>query len=273
MHFFFRFLLFGNMLLCMLLPQQSNANENTLFKQYKAAPLEARVASFYQFGNDRLRLDIGNSFDISEFMLQDSSRMSIGTDFFTYTRLRSEGNFKFPVETTDFYFGVNGAWISKAQAGMEYGLRLRLAHISTHLVDGYADSAGNFSRQKPFVYSREFADLSGSVQFDYLRIYSGITWLWATQPRNVGRFIPQLGTDIRYPVQKGLEIQAGYDFRISSVNERWIPTHSVQAGLAWLNEKRRGIWLGLLMSAGRSLHGMFHTEQDTYIGTGFQALF
>ncbi|HYF01921.1 MAG TPA: hypothetical protein VEC36_00985, partial [Patescibacteria group bacterium] len=134
-----------------------------------ANPLEGRVGAMYQFADNKLRLDIGNSIDVYKLPNRD---VAFGVDFYTFTRLRSEGNFKFPVETSDYYFGVNFSSSSLRdskkyydeesdrtyEVGFKPSLRLRLAHISSHLVDGLADTSGKLEK-KPFVYSREFADL------------------------------------------------------------------------------------------------------------------
>ena len=247
-------------------------SQETMFRYYKANPLEARVGSFYQPNHDKLRLDIGNSIDLKDISYSEQWKGSIGADAFILTRLRSEGNFKFPVETADYFFGLNACALGKI-GSFPAGIRLRLAHISTHLVDGSANANGVFAERKPFVYSREFADASGYISLDYLRLYAGLTWVWSTQPRNVGRIIPQLGFDIQYPIVNHWEIQSGYDVKLSEVESITLPTHSVQAGIAYVNEKRKGAWFGIVGSFGRSIHGMYFNEQDHYLGFGFQVLY
>ena len=247
-------------------------SQETLFPYYKANPFEARVGSFYQPSHDKLRLDIGNSIDLHQFHIDNDWKGSIGTDAFILTRLRSEGNFKFPVETADYFFGINACAIGTL-GNLPAGFRLRLSHISTHLVDGSANASGVFVDRKPFVYSREFADASGYITFDKLRLYAGLTWVWSTHPRDIGRVIPQLGFDIRYPISPGYEIQSGYDIKLSEVRGITLPQQSLQAGIAYLNAQRKGTWIGLVGSFGRNLHGMYYTEQDHYLGFGFQVLY
>src|SRR3712207_3292027 len=68
-----------------------------------AGRYEARIGGSVEPGHDRLRLDIGASIDV--WSTRDSTNMSegigatrfsAGADFFTWSRLRSEPNFKFP---------------------------------------------------------------------------------------------------------------------------------------------------------------------------------
>ena len=243
------------------------------FKPLTANPLEARVGTMYQFEDNKLRLDIGNSIDLQTLNLSDSLTLSLGTDFFTLTRLRSEGKLKFPVETADFYFGINGAIKRYCSPTTEWSVRLRIAHISSHLVDGYA-SDSVFVRQKPFVYSREFAEVIGALEFSkQLRIYTGLTYLWATQPRRANRFIPEFGVDGSYPLSKSLSLEFGYDFKLIGVDDSYLSTHAAQAGLFLETSNNKGYLLTLFAYRGRSVHGMFYDQNDAYSGIGFQVIF
>ena len=246
--------------------------QDTFFPHYIANPLEARVASFYQPNVDRLRLDIGQTIDLTEHDLGEGWKAGIGADAFILTRLRSEGNFKFPVETADYFFGLQAAAHGKIQT-TPVGGRLRLSHISSHLVDGAADPQGMFTPRKPFVYSREFADLSGYAMLGPMRVYAGLTWIWSTQPRNVGRIVPQFGIDTRHVVNKVFSIEAGYDVRVSEVGGITLPTHSLQCGINHAFSKHAGLWFGLVASSGRSIHGMYHTEREDFLGYGFRIVY
>ena len=246
---------------------------NQYFRLLRANPLEARVGTMYQFDDNKLRLDIGNSIDLQTFNLSDSLPFSLGTDFFTLTRLRSEGKLKFPVETADFYFGINGAIKHHISPTTEWSIRLRVAHISSHLVDGYA-SDNVFVLKKPFVYSREFAEVITAVEFfNQLRLYGGLTFLWATQPRRANRFIPQLGADGSLPLSASISLEFGYDFKLIGVDDSYLGTHSAQAGLFLETSNHKGYLLSMFAYRGRSVHGMFYDQNDAYNGIGFQVIF
>lgn len=240
----------------------------TPFRAPMANPLEARVGSMVQFGQEHLRLDIGASIDLDE-LAHDSTTgwLRVGTDVMTYTRLRSEGNFKFPVETTDFYFGVNATW-SAPQSPLH--ARLRLAHISSHLVDGYADTSGAFSRQRPFVYSREFAELLVGWTFSVVRPYAGMTYIWARQPRRADPLIPQVGVDLYMPLTKTLELRGGYDWKLIGIDGVYQSAQAAQLGVFAEMWNGRGILVSAYAYDGRSMHGMFFDQRDSYLGIGFQ---
>jgi hypothetical protein len=257
------------------------------FTPLVANPFEGRVGAMYQFSDNKLRLDIGNSIDLFNVI----GNSTFGVDFYTFTRLRSEGNFKFPVETSDYFFGVN--FSSSSLKHHMYGtedigdntndfrgsFRLRLAHISSHIVDGLADTSGKLEK-KPFVYSREFADFILVMENPHFRGYFGFTGVWATQPRDVSRLIPQLGVEYKYLIGNGIEAFAAYDFKLIGIQDAYVGTNAWQTGIKFyqFQEGRRlqdspAISLSIYGYHGRSMHGMFYKEKDSYIGTGFQFLF
>ncbi|MDR3666768.1 MAG: DUF1207 domain-containing protein, partial [Ignavibacteriaceae bacterium] len=126
-------------------------------RPFEANMLEPK-AGFSYMSNNMLRLDISTSQD---FYKKESANtaFSFGGDLFTFTRLRSEKDFKFPVETIDYLFGFNTGY-KVLNKNDEYGFRLRLSHISAHFVDGkYNFSIQNWSDgDMPRVYSREFLE-------------------------------------------------------------------------------------------------------------------
>lgn len=248
--------------------QNTQAIDGSAFPAPIANPIEARVGTMVQFGTKDLRLDIGASIDVME-LLNDSARgtLRIGSDFMTYTRLRSEGNLKFPVETSDYYFGLNGTY-QLPQSPLH--ARIRVAHISSHLVDGSADSTFTFSEQKPFVYSREFVEILFGYTLGVVRLYSGATLLWATQPRAANRAIPQLGADIRFALTPTIQFRAGYDWKLIGVLDRRVTQQAAQVGVFFDTWNGRGLSVNLYGFNGRSMHGMFYIQPDSYLGLGFQ---
>lgn len=234
-----------------------------LFAPLRAHVLEPRVGMLYEFGSENLRLDIGTSLDMLAYQPDSSSEMRVGADFFTYTRLRSEGSFKFPVETTDFFFGVNTS-AKYSVAGHVVSGRLRIAHISSHISDGY-----NGTRTS-FVYSREFIDITGAITLSEVRLYAGINVLFSTIPDNFGAVTPQLGFDVSYPLGTTLTLVGGYDGRFPTIQGATTGVHSAQLGVKVGEQFGKGIVLNGYAYNGKSLHGMFYDMTDSYVGLGFQ---
>ena len=253
-----------------LLSYKSFSLDGHLFSPLTANILEPRIGCVFQLTEKKLRLDIGTTVDLFEFDSGEESKTRIGTDFFTLSRLRSEGNMKFPVETADYFFGVNGTTKGKLN-GLNYSARLRLAHISSHIVDGLAHDT--ILNRKPFVYSREFAEITGAINFDEFRCYSGLTYVFSRQPKITNPVIPQIGFDFNYKINQYIKVLAGYDFKLSGFDDVYFGTHSAQAGIEFVTSNEIGILISGYYFNGKSIHGMFYTENDSYYGVGFQVVY
>ncbi len=251
--------------------------ENLLFEPLTANPLEGRIGSIIQTNQDNLRLDIGASFDLIEFNPSLESKIRLGADFFTYTRLRSEKNFKFPVETSDYFFGINGSYKGSIW-NIPISSRLRLAHISAHLVDGYSKD-GNFWKL-PFVYSREFADftlafdslLKSEILPNGIRFYLGHNFVFSNSPEDAESMISNIGFDIKYPLIDFIYLQLGIDYKTSLSNSNYYQ-FAGQAGVYFETSSNKGIFVGYYNFNGYSLHGLFYNEKDNYSGIGFQIFY
>ena len=193
----------------------------------------------------------------------------LGAEFFTFTRLRSEVNFRFPVETTDFYFGVNASAKTPINDKASLAARLRVAHISAHLVDGFPQF------QQSFVYSREFVDavlaVSWALPFGVVRVYGGATVLF-TLSRIISAAIPQLGADATIPIP-GIDFIAfvlGTTLKPAQFLAQRALCKVLKAGVKFGEKFGHGVLLSAYWYDGKSLHGMFYNQRDSYIGIGFQ---
>ena len=253
----------------------SHSFESLLIKPPEAAVFEPRCGSLFEFKDKKLRLDIGTSIDLFEIKNQDDQQMRLGSDFFTYTRLRSEGNMKFPVETSDYYFGLNYSYKFEFLRH-KTSVRLRLAHISSHLVDGMATGDSLFTR-KSYVFSREFTDLIGFMEFGSgagsIRCYAGFQYVFLTKPKDPDPIIPQIGFDFEYPLNSFLKLRGGHDFRLLGISSIYAAQNNTQAGIYIQTSKSVGLLLAGYYNSGRSIHGMFFREYDNYFGLGFQLCF
>lgn len=253
-----------------LFRHQSMHDSRLVFRPLIANPFEGRVGVMYQVDDKKLRLDIGNSIDL----IRLSDGVWIGADFYTFTRLRSEGNFKFPVETSDYFFGVNASTspLTIGSIPKPLAFRLRLAHISSHMVDGLANKQGEIN-PLPFVYSREFADFTAAMCMRWWRPYIGLQYIWATQPKSPERLIPSLGFDFEHPIGKKVFIHGGVDCKAVGVDGVYSGQFSGQTGFLFYSDNKTATALNAYWFSGRSMHGMFFTQNDTYFAIGLQVMF
>ena len=251
--------------------QSGIAGKDLLFKSLSGNVFEPRIGSFYQMEEKKLRLDIGASFDIFSFLENEKEEYRLGVDFFTFTRLRTESNFKFPVETSDYFFGINHS-AKTTIFGEEFFYRLRLAHISSHLVDGY--SKNDIFKKPTFVYSREFATLTIAKYFlDGLRGYITLDYVFSMQPDDAEPMIAAIGFDYEKQFNGFLSLIAGYEFKMIGFDGTYFGNMSGQIGLLAKSFDFAGLFLGFYSYNGKSMHGMFYYEHDQYLGFGFQIYF
>lgn len=248
--------------------------ENQKFDAPVAAQIEARIGTYYLTDDDKMRLDIGNSFDMLTAYNSEKLLIMSGADLMTYTRLRSVGKFKFPVETTDYYFGVNSSFVFKSDKDFFWTSRIRVAHISSHLIDGLAKN-GIFERM-PYVYSREFVDIIAAFNLHKkekvkLKVYGGANFVFSTIPDKVNMFEPQFGVDLKHKfLTDNLEFIIAYDIRLLGQNNNFTGSNSLQTGINYLTSETKSIFFGYYFYAGQSMHGMFISDYDKYHGLGVQ---
>lgn len=269
----FRSILISVVLPSILLLAQS---ENKWFpKELNVQPftanfLEPKAGFLFNTSDNKIRLDIGTSQDILHIKNQDDI-FSFGADLFTFTRLRSEKDFHFPVETIDYLFGVNASF-KKSFCKNEVGIRFRFSHISAHLVDGQFDKGTNLWRdgRLPQVYSREFIELFPFIRFNDLRFYAGFTYIFHSSPKEIKKgiyqvggdyFIAKLSTDIFTPF-------LAYDFKLSG-KDKYVGNNFINFGVKFGEFNKKGFSIYYSYISGHSVHGEYFDVKENYSSIGF----
>jgi len=111
-----------------------------------------RFATVFDFKPAWLRLEAGYGGEVLRV-----SATSIGVEGLIWSGLKAYSDFRFPVQTADYFFGLYSifplpVWGNNLRP---WRMRFRLSHISSHLVDG-ADSVRGGSSSH---FSREFISL------------------------------------------------------------------------------------------------------------------
>jgi hypothetical protein len=237
---------------------------------FSANILEARNGVMFALGEDRLRLDIGISKDIFQ-MKSDRETISFGADLFTYTRLRSENNFKFPVETIDYFFGLNAGY-KKDDGKKEVGIRFRLCHISAHLVDGrYDTTSGTWNNgRKPIIYSKEFIELFPYFQISGFRVYIGYTYNYHIIPEIINKSIFHAGFDyyILSLSTQTITPFVAYDFKLSGIDDIYSGTSIAKMGVKFGNPLSSGFSILISYISGKSIHGELFDLNENYFNLG-----
>jgi hypothetical protein len=259
--------------LCIPPYSYAQAPSHLNFTPLYANPFEPRIGTMYQASDNRLRLDIGASVDLMDVYTSDNTVITNGSDFFTLTRLRSEGKLKFPVENVDYWFGINFCGVT-THSGFTDSWRVRIAHISAHLADGLAINDSAQLHPKPFVYSREFVDAVYSREWTALRLYAGCNFIFSNKKlaKDVSLLIPTVGAEYTYqlcPDGTGASITAGYDLKLQSVGGTFVFAHALQGGLNFPMKGKHELIVYTNYYNGYSIHGLFYDATDKYWGFGF----
>ena len=245
--------------------------DNLTVQPFTANFLEPKLGFLFDIGDNELRLDIGNSVDVLRVETEDNQTFSFGADLFTYTFLRGEENFHFPVDAVDYLFGVNFGYVNTSGCN-EYGARLRVSHISAHFVDGHYDGTTSqwLDGRSPQVYSREFIELIPYYKFDDLRLYAGFTYMFHIDPTWLGKDIIQLGFDyfLKDKISPNITPFAAYDLRIANLDKRYY-NHSFSVGVKLGKPNGKGFSIYLHHYSGKSIHGEYFDVDKTYTSLGF----
>jgi hypothetical protein len=242
---------------------------NLNIQPFTASFIEPRAGFSYLPTRKDIELDIGTSSDIYHYT-KDNYVLSFGADLFTYTRLRGESNFFFPVDAVDYLFGVNAGYKVTEQKN-EYGLRFRLSHISAHFVDGHFD--GNLKEwrngRKPQVYSREFIELFPFYKISTFRAYLGLTYIFHVTPKDIGKGIYQAGFDYYFNsfISKNISPYIAYNFKLDNIGS-YFGNNIISAGIKFGRYDAKGFSVSFNYFSGKSIHGEYYDVTENYTTIG-----
>lgn len=247
--------------------------DNLTIQPFTANMLEPKLGALFQTGTNELRLDIGNSIDLLRWVSDGKTSYSIGADLFTYTLLRKEKDFHFPVDAVDYLFGLNFGYKNKISMNSEIGLRVRLSHISAHMVDGHLDKTKGgiawLNNQDPIVYSREFIEFFPYYKYNNLRLYAGYTYIFHVDPEEIKKENYQIGFDYFYDgLLDNIYPFAGYDLKVIH-NDKYTVNHSVNAGIKFGKMEGKGFSVYYHYYSGKSVHGEYYNFNREYSAIGF----
>lgn len=236
-----------------------------VFSSLLADAKEPRIGALVNRSNNELSLDIGASLDLVQVSFEQT-QFGMGVDFGTFSELRREWNFKFPVNAADYIFGISMSYRAPLTKSLDLKGRFRLSHISAHLVDGRFVNDTWLEGLAPFTYSREFIALMVALSGEYGRMYVGYEWLFNTIPREVSSSSYQVGVEVYYanfPVRVLCPFIA-VDFRLVPIwrqalrrSEGYGGATNIQGGVKFNSIGKRGIRLVLNHYGGLDFRGMY----------------
>lgn len=255
----------------------SEAQSRLLFEPVRASVYEPRVGAIIHAEDTRLRLDIGNAIDILRFEPASlpALQWALGAEFFTWTALRRTADFHFPVDAVDYLFGIYASAVLAHDEQLALEGRLRVSHISAHLVDGSYEKATATWRngQLPRVYSREFFELMLAARIDdVLRPHLGVQYIYHIDPPDLGKFALQLGAEYMPRLAAHVHPYIAYDLRLVHVGA-FSAVHAAQVGARLGTRHGAGLNVFVVWYSGLGEHGEYHDQRFSWWGPGFTVEF
>lgn len=135
------------------------------FKPIRANYQEPRTGIIYVPKNDQVNFNLGQSFDVIKFQLNENGKISFGVDISAYAQFNFVENLEINVDNIDALYGFNWVYSNMYEAGTLF-LRLRLMHNSSHLVDEHFDEENErrFYKKEPVNVTQEFLELTTSYE-------------------------------------------------------------------------------------------------------------
>ncbi|MBS1518471.1 MAG: DUF1207 domain-containing protein [Bacteroidetes bacterium] len=274
-------LIFSILLISIIISGITKASEDSLyffssdkvFIPTESSVIESRIGVTKYTDSRFLELNIGASADLLG-LKKGNSVYSFGIDFFTYSNLRNENNFKFPVDAIDYLFGVNFNAFRKINAGYDISGRLRLSHISSHFEDGhiYERTDTIFT---PVVFSKEFLDLAFVNSYRpenniELKSMIALNYIFHAIPKEISKFSGQIGLEGNYYFSKVTSVYLSNDINIASVNGRTNLNNNLEAGLSFGKRNSRKIRLYYRYYDGQDYRGQYYGKYFNYNGIGIK---
>lgn len=246
-----------------------------VFEPTRASVFESRIGFLKNVNDKNLRLDIGAGIDIIGFR-KCNTQYSFGIEAFTFSNLKSESNFKFPVDAIDYFFGVNFNYKRPLANDWFVSSRLRVSHISSHLQDGHVYERAD-TIFKPFTYSREFIDIAVVLDkfFKKMLIKNlfAVNFLFSTIPDDFGLFSFQYGFEVRYYLHELLSLYFSNDLKLSTVSDKTNLNENLEMGIKIGKYNSRGVNLFFSYYDGQDYKGQYYNKYLNYKAIGLSVDF
>ncbi|NTV01754.1 MAG: DUF1207 domain-containing protein [Chlorobiaceae bacterium] len=253
----------------------------TLFEPLLADPTYPHIAVSGKLDRKEVQLDIGAPVDLYQNRTRD---FAVGVDFGTWSLLRRNDDFKFPVDAIDYLFGVNATWKRKFDDSVlpfdTMTTKLRVSHISAHFEDGHYDEATRAwlnpeeaptPGKIPFTYSREFVNLTTALSAPGGKVYLGYQYMFHTIPGDINPHSFQAGAEVGLPAHsyvaadvKLLPAWSTEKQKTDSFRGTW----NLQAGMRLTSIGLDQVRVACNYFTGISRQGMYLNKTENYTSLG-----
>jgi hypothetical protein len=225
-----------------------------------------QFSTIWDFSRQEILLEAGYGQDVIR-----TERTIIGAEGLIWSGLNSISGFRFPVETADFFFGLYGVYAVPI-AGWNYPLpvRVRLSHISSHLVDGTTDSTFGGSSSK---YSREFISVESQIvphdKSSWFAVSGGIKYVF----HQVTKVEPAIQFPITVDlIPRFLPYQSYFFISASTTGSAYYPQYSAALTIRFYTTKETYLDLFGEYHTGATRFGVEGTQKENGYEFGIKLL-
>ena len=242
---------------------------------------EPRVGIRLELGTTKMKLDIGSCVDMVEFVPSADRKQQIrmGIEFFTYALTTSVHNLRLQVDAVDGFFGGHITYRSES-ASSSIALRLRLIHLSSHLIDGHYDLHTDswIDGKLPIPLSRDSGELT--VRFSKegpvvsWMVYSGVDYATFVRPDDMRRWASLHGFELHGSGSVGQVFGKPFNFYLA--DNLWIfgipeyiGTNNLEGGVKFGEWSGSGLKLYFSYYKGYDMFSQYYSVRREQVGVGF----
>ncbi len=236
-----------------------------IFPSNFSDPTEARTGAQFYLDAKSLELNIGASKDLIHHHFNWNNAFAFGVEFFNWSLLNREKQFKFPLMAVDYFFGGYFVFYHNSR-NLDWANRIRISHISTHLSDGSFDKNQNqwINNKLPFVYSREFIQWTSAFIYSNMNFYFDAIYLFHSIPEWKNNSIVGIGAEaivISFP-ELYTKLFTGFDLKFQKItSDKFEANKNFTAGFIIGNRNTTHLRLAYQFYDGYNFHGQFFSEK------------
>jgi hypothetical protein len=255
--------------------------ESLLVPPFAAHYQEPRTGLRKEIATSRMKLDIGSTIDVVHIALSDDdrTRLSVGIDFFTYALTTSSEGLRLQVDAVDGFFGGHVAY----RADFEHtslALRLRLLHLSAHLIDGHYDIAQKAWKdgRDPIPFTKDFGEITAAYEWGMGGLrwmgYGGLAYATLIRPAGIERVSTLQGIQVRTGDMGGTAFGKPVTFYVADnltlvgIPE-YVGTNNVEMGVKFGRWDGRGVRLYVSYWSGLEVFSQYYDVRRNHWGAGF----
>ena len=253
----------------------------TIFPEIPASYEEPRVGLTKDINSAHMKLDIGSAMDFVQISLRADSTQNLrfGADLFAYALVTSYEGLRLQVDALDGYFGGHVVYrMQLPQSALL--LRLRVLHLSSHLLDGHFDLSNGVWRDGRFPnpLSRDYGEITAGYLWQRnsseVFLYAGFSQATLIRPPTMKRLNTMCGVAAHTGDWVGsfagspVHLYAADHFRIWGL-ETLSGTNMLEAGVKFGEWNGAGIRIFISHHSGLEVYTQYFDMKSDDWGLGF----